>query len=166
MAKLSAKNKVRGLQITCENKTRVDFDALSDAVYETLNQTDKLSVEVEFVSEEEIADLNLRLRKVRGVTDVLSFPSLEGIRGRAVKKKEFPMDVEGGRVFIGSIVVCVKRAQEQAAEYGHSELREFTYLVCHGLLHLFGYDHMNEEDKAEMRALEEKIMNAISVTRD
>lgn len=164
--KSTAKNKKIGLKIIAEEKNLSNFEALADAVYETLEQTDKLSAEVEFVNEEEIADLNKRLRNVNGVTDVLSFPSLDGIRGKIIKKKNFPFDVDGGRVFIGSIAVCVKRAKEQAAEYGHSEKREFTYLICHGLLHLFGYDHMTDEDKTEMRALEEKIMNAVNVTRD
>lgn len=164
--KSAEKNKKTGLKIIAEKKDLVDFPVLAEAVYNELGQTDKLSAEVEFVSEEEIADLNERLRNVKGVTDVLSFPSLDGVRGKIIKKKDYPFDVDAGRVFIGSIAVCVKRAKEQAAEYGHGEEREFTYLVCHGLLHLFGYDHMTDEDKAEMRALEEKIMNAINVTRD
>jgi probable rRNA maturation factor len=73
--------------------------------------------------------------------------------------------VVDGRVFLGSIAVCVKRAKEQAVEYGHSEEREITYLICHGLLHLFGYDHMVDRDKKEMRSLEETIMNNIGIKR-
>ena len=139
---------------------------LSDAVYRVLGQEDNLSAELEFVSEEEIADLNKQFRKVEGVTDVLSFPSLDGVRGKVIYRKDFPFDVEDKAVFIGSVAVCVKRAEQQAEEYGHSTEREFTYLVCHGLLHLFGYDHMTEDDKKEMRALEDKIMAEIDVLRD
>ena len=109
--------------------------------------------------------MNSRLRKVDGVTDVLSFPALDNVRGKVIYKKNFPFDVEDGAVFIGSIAVCVKRAEEQAEEYGHSLEREFTYLICHGLLHLFGYDHMTDEDKREMRELEDKIMAEIDVLR-
>ncbi len=157
--------KKKGLTVYCEAQEYLKQEKLADAVYEVLGQTDNLSAELEFVDEEEIADLNMRLRKVMGVTDVLSFPSLDDVRGRVLSKKDYPFDVEDGALFIGSIAVCVKRAEEQAAEYGHSLEREITYLVCHGLLHLFGYDHMNDEDKKEMRALEEKIMQSIDVTR-
>ena len=157
--------KKKGLTVFSEKTEYLDLKKLSDAVYKILGQEDNLSAELEFVSEEEIADLNNRLRKVDGVTDVLSFPSLDKVRGKVIYKKNFPFDVDDGAVFIGSIAVCVKRAEEQAEEYGHSREREFTYLVCHGLLHLFGYDHMTDEDKREMRDLEDKIMAEIDVLR-
>lgn len=157
--------KKKGLTVFSEKTEYLDLKKLSDAVYKILGQEDNLSAELEFVSEEEIADLNRRLRKVDGVTDVLSFPSLDRVRGKVIYKKNFPFDVDDGAVFIGSIAVCVKRAEEQAEEYGHSREREFTYLVCHGLLHLFGYDHMTDEDKREMRDLEDKIMAEIDVLR-
>ena len=157
--------KKKALTISCEPQKYVDIQKLSEAIYSVLDQKDNLSAELEFVSEEEIADLNLRLRNVRGATDVLSFPTLENTRGKALYRKDYPFDVEDGALFIGSIAVCVQRAKAQAIEYGHSEEREFTYLTCHGLLHLFGYDHMTEEDKAEMRALEDKIMEKIDVLR-
>lgn len=157
--------KKKGLTVLSDQTDYLDIKRLSDAVYSVLGQEDRLSAELEFVSEEEIADLNGRFRKVEGVTDVLSFPTLDNVRGRIIRKKDFPFDVEDGAVFIGSIVVCVKRAEEQAEEYGHSVEREFTYLVCHGLLHLFGYDHIVDEDKSEMRALEDKIMAEIAVLR-
>ncbi|MBO7377289.1 MAG: rRNA maturation RNase YbeY [Clostridia bacterium] len=155
----------RGLSVFCEDEGYLDLNKLSAAVYAALGQEDDLSAELIMVSEEEIAELNKRTRNVDGVTDVLSFPTLDGVRGKVVKKKDFPFDVEDGAVFIGSIAVCVKRAEEQAEEYGHSREREFTYLVCHGLLHLFGYDHLIDADRAEMRALEDKIMEEIGVPR-
>ena len=157
--------KKKGLTVFSEKSKHVDLKKLCSAVYSILGQEDNLSVELEYVSEEEIADLNRRRRKVDGVTDVLSFPALDNVRGKVICKKNFPFDVEDGAVFIGSIAVCVKRAEEQAEEYGHSLEREFTYLICHGLLHLFGYDHMTDEDKREMRELEDKIMAEIDVLR-
>ena len=157
--------KKKGLTILCEKQNYLDTKKLAEAVYTNLGQEDNLSVELEFVSEEEIADLNRRTRKVEGATDVLSFPALDNVRGRVIYRKDFPFDVEDKAVFIGSIAVCINRAKEQAVEYGHSEEREFTYLVCHGLLHLFGYDHMTEEDKKQMRAIEDKIMADIDVLR-
>jgi len=158
--------KKKGFNVLCEKAKYLDLKKLSAAVYEVLGQEDNLSAELEFVDEEEIADLNRRLRRVDGVTDVLSFPALDGVRGKVIYKKNFPFDVADGAVFIGSIAVCEQRAAEQAEDFGHSLEREFTYLVCHGMLHLFGYDHMTDEDKKEMRALEDKIMTAIGVERE
>ena len=73
---------------------------------------------------------------------------------------------EDGNIFLGSIVICEKRAREQAEEYGHSYMRELHYLAVHGLWHLLGYDHMTEEDKPEMRAKEEKILSKLGITRE
>lgn len=157
--------KKKGLNVICEKQEYLDLSKLCAAVYETLGQKDNLSAELEFMDEEEIADLNLRLRGVKGATDVLSFPSLDGVKGKVLYRKNFPFDVEDNSLFIGSIAVCVERAKQQAAEYGHSEEREFTYLVCHGLLHLFGYDHIKEKDRYEMRELEDEIMAKICVLR-
>ena len=62
-------------------------------------------------------------------------------------------------------MVCNKRVKQQAKEFGHSEEREINYLLCHGMLHLFGYDHINEEDKRKMREKEEAVMARMNLTR-
>ena len=127
----------------------------------------RLAVEFVFVDEEEIRRLNLERRQIDKVTDVLSFPTLDGIKGEKIFKKQFPCDIdEDGNLFIGSIVVCTKRAREQAEEYGHSYNREFHYLLVHGIMHCLGYDHMTDEDKAEMRLQEEKILRKLAITRE
>ncbi len=153
------------LKIVCDN----DFPTLaplSKAVYKKLKQKAKLSAEVIFVSPEEIQTLNRTERNIDKVTDVLSFPTLDGIRGKILNLKDYPFDLDDdGNLFIGSIAVCEERAKEQAEEYGHSLTREITYLICHGLLHLLGYDHEIDSDKTQMRALEEEIMTSIKVTR-
>ena len=102
------------------------------------------------------------------VTDVLSFPCVDGVRHRVIDRRDFPCDVdeETGRVLIGSVCVCTERAAEQAESYGHSLKRELTYLALHGFLHCFGYDHIVEEDEREMTALAEEIMREIGVGRD
>lgn len=152
------------LHLFIENSP-VNVSELTKEVYKILKQTDSLSAEVIFVSEEEIKSLNSDNRNINEVTDVLSFPTLDGHRNTIIKAEDYPLDVVDGRVFLGSIAVCLKRAKEQALEYGHSEEREITYLICHGLLHLFGYDHMIDNDKKEMRNFEEIIMNNIGITR-
>ena len=152
------------LIINVENPP-LDLKDLSRAVFETLKQKENISAEVIFVTEEEIKKLNYSQRGIDKITDVLSFPTLEGHRNKVILKNDYPLDVDEGAVFIGSIAVCLKRAKEQALEYGHSEKREIAYLICHGLLHLFGYDHLIDEDKKEMRNLEEIIMNKIGIKR-
>ena len=127
----------------------------------------KLAVEFAFADGEEIRRLNREMRQTDKVTDVLSFPALDGIKGQALKKKDFPYDVdEEGNLFVGSIIVCCERAREQAAEYGHSYQRELHYLLVHGIMHCLGYDHMTDEEKTEMREKEELILGRLRITRE
>ena len=126
-----------------------------------------MSLEIIFTDEEGIRGLNARTRGVDAVTDVLSFPSLDGILGRELKKEDYPADVDDeDNLFIGSIAICTKRAKEQAEEYGHSYMRELFYLAAHGICHLLGYDHMTDTDKAAMRGVEERALARINITRD
>lgn len=145
-----------------ENAEKIEA-ALSDFV-----QTDvPLKIECEFVGEEEIRRLNSEMRGIDKVTDVLSFPELENIKGKPIKKEEHPFELdEDGALLIGSLAVCVKRAKEQAEEYNHSYYRELNYLIVHGILHCLGYDHIEEKDKAEMRAKEEEILGGMGITRE
>lgn len=151
------------LKIICED---FDFSPLANAFEGEVKSDCVLSAEIVFADEEEIKKLNAETRGVDAVTDVLSFPTLDGIRGAALKKADFPYDIdEDGNLFLGSIIICEKRAKEQAEEYGHSYMRELHYLATHGLWHLLGYDHMTEEDKAQMREKEELILNKLGITR-
>ena len=145
-----------------ENAEKIEA-ALSDFV-----QTDvPLKIECEFVGEEEIRRLNSEMRGIDKVTDVLSFPELENIKGKPIKKAEHPFELdEDGALVVGSLAVCVKRAKEQAEEYGHSYYRELNYLIVHGILHCLGYDHIEEADKAEMRGKEEEILGGMGITRE
>lgn len=134
---------------------------------EGLWEGDDLSAELLLVSEEEIRQLNARERGVDSVTDVLSFPSMDGIKGQVILAEEHGEELdEDGNVFLGSIVICEKRAREQAQEYGHSFERELWYLAVHGILHCLGYDHMTEEEKREMREKEESVMQKLDLRRD
>ncbi len=155
------------ITISSSGKLPFDASAVANAVYSVLNQTGGLLVEINTASEEFIKELNNSTRGIDRVTDVLSYPSLDGIRYKNVTAKDFPLDVVGSgkRVFLGSIVICEKRAKEQAEEYGHSLERELCYLCAHGLLHLFGYDHIEEKDDIEMRALADKVMEILKLTR-
>ena len=126
-----------------------------------------LAAELVFCCGEDIRALNAKERGKDAVTDVLSFPNLDGILGRPIRRADFPFDAdEEGNLFLGSVVICRERAAEQAAEYGHSLRRELYYLAVHGLCHLLGYDHEGEADKAAMRAREERVLADMGIGRD
>jgi probable rRNA maturation factor len=104
---------------------------------------------------------------VDAATDVLSFPMIDYDLHAATKRDmAADTDPETGELLLGDIVVSVERAQEQAREYGHSFEREFGYLVVHGMLHLLRYDHIEDADARVMRAMEERILGDVSLTRD
>lgn len=140
---------------------RVKTTHIANAVYKVLGQTANIKAELVFNNEEEMHNLNNTTRGVDKVTDVLSYPSLEGIRGEILKKENCFTEMDGKYIFIGSIVLCEEKIKEQALEYGNTEEQEMTYLIIHGLLHLFGYDHMIEEDKKQMRDLEKQVLSIL-----
>lgn len=153
-----------------------DFEAdiqkiINDCIANALKiqkQPDYIEVEVMFVEDEEIREINRENRNVDKVTDVLSFPSLDIEFGEIIDKDKFKaeIDYETGNIMLGSIVICLDQAKRQAEEYNHSLKREVAYLTVHGILHLLGYDHMEEDEKAVMREREEAILNTLGYTRD
>jgi len=150
------------LKIDCQDK-KINLKKLGRCIYKTLGQKDNLFAELVFVSEDGIRQLNNANRAKDSVTDVLSFPTLEGIRGEILERKCHCTETEGRYLYIGSIAVCEERAEDQAYEYGHSVEHEITYLVLHGVLHLMGYDHIEDEDKKQMRAIEKHVMNMMKM---
>ena len=112
-------------------------------------------ISLTFVDMEEIQNLNREYRGIDSVTDVLSFPQFES-------KDEFP---KVGEIIMGDVVICTEKAMLQAEEFGHSPEREIIYLFTHSLLHLMGYDHMEEDEKRIMRQKEEAVMNRIDLGR-
>ena len=125
---------------------------------ENLQELDKerCQLSVTFVGNDEIHELNREYRGVDRPTDVLSFPQFEN------PEEEIP---EVGEICLGDVVICEEKAREQAAEYGHSFERELVYLFTHSVLHLLGYDHMEEAERQEMRRREEEIMLHIGLSR-
>lgn len=119
-----------------------------EAALKEIEFTDDYEVSVSFVGDEEIHELNRDYREVDRTTDVLSFP----------------MDDEFTNM-LGDIVININKVIEQAKEYGHSEKREISYLTVHSTLHLMGFDHEEEEDKKEMRAVEDRVMEKLEISR-
>ena len=154
------------LIVQCEDEN-FDVSLLEQFAAQDVDTDATLCMELVFTDEAGIRALNAAERGIDAVTDVLSFPNLEGIRGVPLRKGDFPFDIdEEGALFLGSVVICRQRAAEQAQEYGHSLRREVYYLAVHGLCHLLGYDHETEEDKAEMRAREEAVLAEMNIARD
>lgn len=116
-------------------------------------------VSVSFVTPEEIQSLNREYRGVDSVTDVLSFPQFDSVDDL------IDMQEETGVAELGDVVICMERALSQAEEFGHPLEREVIYLFVHSILHLLGYDHMEEEDKKVMRAREEEVMTELGIER-
>ena len=126
------------------------------------------SVDVLLTTDEGIREINQEQRNIDQATDVLSFPMLELTPGTPPDGTgEDEQDPETGLCPLGDMVISVDRAKAQAAEFGHSVERELAYLAVHSVLHLLGYDHLDEgPQKAQMRAREEAILEGIGVTRD
>ena len=147
------------------NDERAVTEPMMDKLREAASACTDLDVEISlsFVSLDEIHELNRDYRGVDAPTDVLSFPmfgSIEELEDACVAGGE-----EGQTVPLGDVVICMDKIIEQAEEFGHTRERETVYLFTHSVLHLLGYDHETEEDKREMRAREEEIMDAIGLGR-
>ena len=152
------------LVLECLEK-KLKLKKLSDAVYKTLNQKENIKAEIVFSNSEDMQALNKSTRGVDSVTDVLSYPSLDGILGEVLDKKKCRTVMDGKYIFIGSIGLCEDKILEQAKELGHSFTEERDYLIIHGLMHLFGYDHMSDEEEKVMFSRQEEILSALSITR-
>lgn len=151
-----------------------DLDALvSEIISYALKEEGVLipyEISLVYIDNKGIWEINKEYRNVDRATDVLSFPMLEYTNHKVYKDlyKEFNFSEEfldDGMLVLGDIVLSLERAKEQALEYGHDFKREVCYLVIHSVLHLLGYDHMEEEDKIKMRKREEEILNKFSISR-
>ena len=123
-----------------------------------------------FVDNEEIREINRDTRGIDKATDVLSFPMLDYPQNKVFKEvykdtKFNEIYLDGDELVLGDMVLSLERAKEQSIEYNHSFNREVCYLVVHSILHLLGYDHMEDEEKKVMRKREEEILGKLNITR-
>ncbi len=132
------------------------------AALESEGVTVPCEVDVLVTGDDGIRTLNREQRKIDKATDVLSFPALELKPGE--KPGEDDADPGTGLVPLGDMALSYERVTEQAKEYGHSNRRELAYLVTHSVLHLLGYDHLDEgPQKALMREHEEAVLRALGL---
>ena len=127
-------------------------------------------VSVTLTDNDGIHEINLSERGIDSPTDVLSFPMCDFDAPNDLSYIEkYPQDYfnpETGELLLGDIVLSLDRIASQAEEYGHSDKRELAFLVAHSMLHLFGYDHMEEDERIEMERLQSEILNKKGYTRD
>ena len=156
--------------ITIFGTTDFEKDLLRvyDKVGQVVSFPKKVCVNLTFVSKEEIRELNNETRGIDKVTDVLTYPYVDLVVGKKLKISDYKanVDLETGLLTIGDIYICLDRAKEQAEEYNHTLRREVCFLLCHGLLHIAGYDHIEKADEEKMTALQEEIMNELNITRE
>ena len=147
------------IEIYSESGDSGALKAFAEKVIEYINPDFPLEIAVTITNNEEIRKINFEQRGMDKPTDVLSFPMLFWSEPEILEAplSDFDYDMETGLVYLGDLVISLEKIKEQAEEYGHTFERELFYLTIHGILHLFGYDHMTDPDKKLMRRKEEEI---------
>ena len=165
------------MRLFLDNDTDVimDFDyekIAKDVINASLKALDcpfEVQVNLLLTDNETIRTYNRDSRDIDRATDVLSFPGLEfdepGVFELNGDEADY-IDPETGLVVLGDIIISLDKVSEQAAEYGHSKLREYAFLIAHSMLHLSGFDHMTSEDAADMEARQESILEGLHISRD
>lgn len=161
-----------------ENETSVEFDfdtkeILDSVMGQVLTMEDcpyEAQVNLLITDEEGICRFNREYRQIDAPTDVLSFPMIsfekEGDFKAAEQNEADCFDPESGEMLLGDIIISAPRVMEQAEKYGHSAKREFAFLVAHSMLHLCGYDHMEDEQAKVMEIKQEQALSALGITRE
>lgn len=117
---------------------------------------------------EMIQEMNQEFRQIDRATDVLSFPMAEYASPgdfSSLEEQQDCFDPESGELLLGDIVISKEKVLEQAEEYGHSVKREYAFLIAHSMLHLFGYDHMEEDERAVMEEKQREILDLLKIWR-
>jgi len=141
------------------------------AVYEKAiklldSNTNNTDINLYFVGEKKIREINKSTRNIDKVTDVLSFPYTNLKPNEKLNLNDYRFELEENeKLLFGEIFICTKRAKEQAINYGHSFKREICFLLTHGILHLHGYDHIEKQDEKVMFELQDKILSSLKIER-
>lgn len=152
------------LPLECEELAQKVIEAAVDYVdcpYET-------EVNLLLTMNEEIHEMNKNFREIDRATDVLSFPMVDYEEAGEFDFLEDAMEYfnpETGELMLGDIVISKEKVIAQAEEYGHSIEREYAFLIAHSMLHLFGYDHMEEEERQVMEAKQKEILEQLQILR-
>lgn len=162
------------IHLEYEAEKTLDFDyekVITEVVNEAMDYEKcpyEAEVEVVLTGNDEIHRVNREFREIDRATDVLSFPMVEYDEPGNFEPLEEQDDCfhpETGELLLGDIMISVDKIYEQAKEYGHSEKRELAFLVAHSMLHLFGYDHMEDQERETMEQKQEAILSNLGITR-
>ena len=148
------------IDFTSEHEKIAEEVIRASLAYENLNEDSYVFVTL--TDNDSIREINNEQRGIDRATDVLSFPVLEFEDGQMIAGVG---DYYDDKLILGDVILSLERAKEQCIEYNHSFEREMGYLICHSILHLLGYDHETEEERAVMRSKEEAILETIGLTR-
>ena len=173
----SDNKKGKNMNIYIENqyKNNIDIDyenLINMVVSEAIDYVKcpyECEVNVTIVDNDEIHEINNSQRNIDRPTDVLSFPMLEYDKPGDFDKFEndlYAFDPDTGELTLGDIVISYDKVISQAEEYNHSVKREFAFLVAHSMLHLFGYDHIDDNERMEMEHKQKEILNNLGITRE
>ena len=163
------------LNLSEESTNEFEFDCkevafqVMNAVLDSENCPYEATVDLTLTTDSEIHEINLQQRGIDRATDVLSFPMTQfPVPGEFDFLEEEGMDSfdpDSGELMLGDIVISVEHVHRQAEEYGHSLKREYAFLICHSMLHLMGFDHIEEEDRIRMEEEQRKIMADLNILR-
>lgn len=146
------------------------FETVAEAVLEQEGCPYESQISLMITDNEGIREFNRDNRGIDKETDVLSFPNIDFVQPsdfELVEEDEADyFDPETGELILGDIIISAEKVKQQAAEYGHSEKREYAFLVAHSMYHLCGYDHMEEEEEAVMNEKQELLLQYLEITRD
>ena len=163
MTEIILENDQNAIEITPEIEAVIKTVIEAALKYEQCNFDAEVSVTI--VDNEQIREINKQQRDIDKATDVLSFPMLYFDENGDITDSEY--DVDGENVLLGDIVISAERAREQASEYGHSFKREIAFLTVHSMLHLLGYDHVdNPDDEKIMFTKQDEILDMLGLTRE
>lgn len=165
------------MTIAIEYETEIELNLpYEDIIHSVINEaTDyencpyEIEVNVILTDNEEIHQINKEYRNVDSATDVLSFPFLEydkpsDFDGIEDNPEDY-FNPESGELILGDIIISVEKVMQQADLYGHSTKRELAFLVAHSMLHLFGYDHMEDDEAHIMESKQNDILNKLNILR-
>ncbi|MDO5381851.1 MAG: rRNA maturation RNase YbeY [Eubacteriales bacterium] len=167
------------INIEYETEKTLDLDyesIINDVVNEAVDYEKcpyEVEVNVTLTDNTSIHEINKEYRDVDAPTDVLSFPMIdyENPSDFDALSEEFENNTEDyfnpdtGELMLGDIVISVEKILEQAELYGHTPKRELAFLVAHSMMHLFGYDHMEDEERAVMEDKQKEVLNNLGITR-
>ena len=154
--------------ITLPIETESIANLVVEAALDYIRCPFEAEVNLLLTDDEAIHEMNQEFRQVDRSTDVLSFPMLEyAIPGdfSEIEEQEDAFNPETGELMLGDIVISKEHVLAQAEAYSHSPKREFAFLIAHSMLHLFGFDHMEEEERMIMEAKQREIMEKIQILR-